>query len=216
MRVVGLLVFLCVLALPVLAQDQPAPNPPMNPGMSCPMPGMGMGQGMGRGMGQGMGPGMGQGMGPGMGQGMGQGMMCPMCPMMGAGGMLPGHMFNMHAAALELTEDQIQKIQNIQTDFRRQQIRTGSEIELSRIDLQQEMMKDNPDVTKAERLIRDINRLQADMQVAAMKASAAAKNVLTPEQRSRAKSMMMRPPMGGGMQPMPPAGGPHGPMPMQQ
>lgn len=191
MRLATVLAVFLVLSLPLFAQD---PNPPMTPGMACPMPGMGgdMGQ-------------MGQGMG-GM-QGM-QGMMCPMCGMMSMGGMLPGGMYLMHADMLGLTDDQIRKLQDIQADFRRRQVRTGSDIQLNQIDLQQETMKDSPDATKAERLIREINRLQGDMQVAAMKASMAAKNVLTPEQRRMAMSMMMKPPMqvpGGMQQPMPPA-----------
>ena len=195
MRLSLLLAVFFVLAVPLLAQD--APNPPMTPGMACPMPGMGGGMGQGMGMG-----------GP-----MGHGMqcMCPMCGMMGMGGMLPGQMLLMHADMLKLTDDQIQKIRNIQPDFRRQQVRTGADIQLDQIDLQQELMKDGPDAAKAERLIRHINQLQADQQVAAMKASIAAKNVLTPEQRQMCSSMMkmkmMGPQMPGGMQPMGPPGG---------
>ena len=209
MKVVALLVVLFVLTLPALAQDQPSPNPPMNPGMSCPMGGMGQGM-MGGGMG------MGQGMGQGMGGMHGMQCMCPMCGMMGMGGTLPGQMFIMRAQMLGLTDDQINKIQGIQTDFRRQQIKTGSDIQLAQIDLQQEMMKDSPDMAKVEPTIKRINGLQAELQIAGVKASLASKNVLTPQQRQMCMPMMrnmMMPGMQGGMQPMAPGGQmPMGPM----
>jgi Spy/CpxP family protein refolding chaperone len=219
MRIALLLAVLLVVSLPAFSQNSGDPNPSM---MSGPMGGgmMGGGQGMGMGGGQGMGGGMmgggmGQGMGmrgmmgKGMGMGGGQGMqgMCPMCSMMGMSDMLPGGMCLLRAGGLGLTDDQTSKIQNIHTDFRREQIKTGSEIQLAQLDLQQELMKDNPDTSKVGTIIKRINGLQAEVQIAAMKSWIAARNVLTPEQRQKCKSMMMGRPMTGGMMPMMPQGG---------
>ena len=219
MRIALLLAVLLVVSLPAFSQNSGDPNPPM---MSGPMGGQGMGMGGGMmGGGQGMGGGMmggGQGMhgmmGKGMGMGGGQGMqgMCPMCSMMGMSEMLPGGMCLLRAGGLGLTDDQISKIQNIHTDFRREQIKTGSEIQLAQLDLQQELMKDNPDTSKVGTIIKRINGLQAEVQIAAMKSWLAGRNVLTPEQRDMCKSMMksMMQGMGGmmgGMQPMMPKGG---------
>ena len=195
MKTALLLAVFLALTAPLLAQD-----PPMDPGMSCPMGGMGMGGMMG---------------GGGMGMGGGMQGMCPMCGMMGMGGMLPGGMYLMRAQMLGLTDDQIAKIQSTQTDFRRTQIKTQSEIQLAQLDLQQELMKDKPDSAKIEQLIKRINGLQAEVQIAAMKASLAVRNVLTPAQRRMCKSMMMKMmmpqqqggmQMPGGMQPMGPGG----------
>ena len=208
MRIALLLAVLLVVSLPAFSQNSGDPNPSM---MSGPMGGQGMGMGGGMmGGGQGMRGMMGKGMGMGGGQGM-QGM-CPMCSMMGMSEMLPGGMCLLRAGGLGLTDDQISKIQNIHTDFRREQIKTGSEIQLAQLDLRQEMMKDNPDASKVGTIIKRINGLQAEVQIAAMKSWIAARNVLTPEQRQKCKSMMksMMQGMGGmmgGMQPMMPKGG---------
>jgi Spy/CpxP family protein refolding chaperone len=185
---------------------------------------MGMG-GMGQmGMGQ---AGMGQ-MGMGGMQGMGCCSMCPMCQGMSpAGGdMLPEQMLNRLVREIGLTGEQVEQILGILLDFRKTRIRLTSEMQIVQIDLQKMLMQDTVDKKKVEQQVRDLSRMQGDLNLAGAQAVLAARDVLTPEQRRKAVSLLIKGfyfpggmampagqgPMAPGMT-MPPAGqGPQGPM----
>jgi Spy/CpxP family protein refolding chaperone len=185
-------ILMLVVVIPAAAQmmEQGQPMPPQPGPQGAPGPMMpGMGQ---MGMGSMMCP-MCQGR-MGGGQGMDMGMMYPMC----RGMMLPGHHALMHREALGLSDQQADKIRDIQTEFRKQQIRLGSEVQLAEIDLEQAMKAEKVDMPGVERLVREMNRVQGDLRLAGIRAKVSAQNVLTPDQRKMAESMMMMP----GPQPM--------------
>ena len=182
-RILYVLTAVLLLTLPALSQTD-APMQPMPP--NCPMPGMGGGQGM---------------MGPGM---------------MGGGMMGPGHMaldqcLIMHIQALGLSDDQMSRIRPIVTDYQKDKITLTSQIQIKEIDLHTMLMADTVDMKKVETQVRDINRLQGDLQLAGIRAFEAGKKMLTPAQIQMLHHMMMGcmgscPMMGGGM-PMPMMGG---------
>ena len=187
-RIIYVLTAALLLArLPVLAQT----DPNMGGGMP-PTPGM---------------PGMGGGR---MG-GMGGGMMGGMCPMMGPGHMALDQCLIMHIQSLGLTDDQMSRLRAAMTDYQKEKINLTSQIQVKEIDLHTMLMADSVDMKKVEAQVRDITRLQGDLQLAGIRAFQAGKKVLTPEQVRTLHQMMGMcmgacPMMGGGM-PMPMMGG---------
>ncbi len=135
-----------LLALPVLAQNEPNMGGGMPPAMG--MPGMG-GGGMMGGMG-----------GGGMMGHMGGG------GMMGPGGMGPDQCLMMHIQSLGLTDDQMGRLRPIMTDYQKEKINLSGQIQIKEIDLHTIMMADTVDMKKVEAQVRDINRLQGDLQLA--------------------------------------------------
>jgi len=193
-KILCILAAALLLALPVLAQTDPnmgggMPPGPMMPG-NCPMGGMGGGMMGGMGGGQGM-----------MGGGM-----------MGPGGMGLDQCLMMHIQSLGLTEDQMSRLRTVMTDYQKERINLTSQIQVKEIDLHTMLMADNADMKKVEAQVRDINRVQGDLQLAGIRAFLAGKKILMPEQIRMLQQMMGMcmgtcPMMGGGM-PMPMMGGP--------
>lgn len=183
-----------LLALPVLAQNEPNTGGGMPPAMG--MPGMGGGGMMGGMGGGGMMGHMGGGMMPGM---------------MGPGGMGLDQCLMMHIQSLGLTDDQMGRLRPIMTDYQKEKINLSGQIQIKEIDLHTMMMADSVDMKKVDAQVRDINRLQGDLQLAGIQAFLAGKKILTPEQirmlhQQMGMCMGACPMMGGGMQ-MPMMGG---------
>jgi len=171
--------------LPVLGQNDPNMGGGMAPQPG--MPGMG-GQGM-------MGGGMGRGMGGGQGM-MGPGAMGGMCPMMGGqgmiggGGMAPDQCLMMHIQSLGLTDDQMSRLRPSMTEYQKEMISLNSQIQVKQIDLHTMLMANNVDMKKVETQVRDINRMQGDLQLAGIRAFEAGKKILTPEQTRMLRQQM--------------------------
>ena len=147
-------------------------------------------------------------MGQGPMGGMMSGMKCPMCGgQMNMGGMgpgmmsgiIPGQRYLMMCNALNLTPDQVQKIRDIQLDFAKQMVNSGSGILLSLIDQQQALLQDNVDMSRLEKQAKNLGSMVTDLDLAAVRDQVAARNVLTPDQRLKAQVMMAPTcmPMGG-------------------
>lgn len=127
-------------------------------------------------------------------------------------------MLLMHRDDLSLTADQVQRLQAIQADALKADIRRRADVQIAMVDLMQLMQQPTPDRGKIDNAIRDVGRQVSDLAIAQSHAFLDARNVLTPEQRQKLESMharMMRGMGGmggpmGGMGPM--MGGMGGPM----
>lgn len=165
-------------AAPVLA------DPPGN----C-APGTGM---MGGGAGMGMGPGMmggGMGMMGMMGSGMmGSGMMDMMGPgMMGGAGM--GMMGVGPFAMLDLTNEQRQKIRDIQREQRQKQLQIAGKILEEQAQLDDLYVTDTPDPQKVGAVYGRIAKLQQQQIESQVAASNRMQAVLTKEQKEQLKQL---------------------------
>jgi hypothetical protein len=168
-------------------------------GMPCGMMGGGM-------------PGMGMGQ-MGMKGGMG-GMMCPMCAQMMGGGMMgemegmeemPGMTGGMRpmgmmgrmgmadrpffldrAKELGLSDEQVRKLKEIRQAARVDSIRAAAELRIARLELR-DLLAGEWKLETAEKLVRNVQKMQGDMKVRFLKAKKEAEKVLTPEQLKMAQ-----------------------------
>lgn len=142
--------------------------------------------GQGRGRGQGLGPGPGQGLGPNqqpgppagrggpmMGRGRGQGV----GPRAGRPGGRGGF------AALDLTDAQRTKINDVQRATRDQAAPTEDELEFTQKTLQRELFADKRDNTRIGTLTTKVAALQKQLADLHVKTMTAVADLLTPEQR---------------------------------
>ena len=131
----------------------------------------GMGRGR-RGGQRGMMRGMGRGPGSGRGRAMGR---------MGA---------LLHLAdKLDLNEGQRNELSEILTSHRKETISQKAEIELAKVDLQQLIKQEEPDLNAVEGQIRKIADLEAGIKFSQIKVRVDTRNVLTEEQKTALKKM---------------------------
>lgn len=147
----------------------------------CPM-GTGPGMGMGRGMGHGMGM-----MGPGMMMGMD--MMGPR----GKKGTMMGHFYGrmmMAVKSLNLTPEQKARAMDIYTNFRKQAIRTGADINIAKLELHQFLRAEPVNMESVTAKVNEITRKQADLMLAGIRGIEEFKGTLTPDQRGKLRDML--------------------------
>lgn len=215
----ALLFGLMLAATPAWAQTDPAASPQNQaPPQGMFKPGCRMMGGSGMGMGWGMrgGPGMGRGM---WHDGRGHGMMGRRSCMMGgcwrrgmgAGWGSMGSMrscpgprralraayheikgYQMEAAALGLSEDQLGRLDSIDEHLTTTAIKSRANLEINAIDLRRVMAGKTSDITKADAIIDRQGKIWTGLQKTAIKAVVDARNVLTAQQRQKAREMMMQ------------------------
>jgi Spy/CpxP family protein refolding chaperone len=86
---------------------------------------------------------------------------------------------------LGLSDDQVAKLRAIRSACRQDNIRTGAEVRIVRLELDDLLALDDWSVAAAEKLIRQQQKLEGDMQVRHLQAVAEARKVLTKEQLRR-------------------------------
>jgi Spy/CpxP family protein refolding chaperone len=91
---------------------------------------------------------------------------------------------------LGLTDDQQKRLLSIFLDFGKTHATLDGQIQADMINILQIMLSDNPDRSKVEANVKEINRLQGDQMMAGVKAMFAAKDVLTPAQWKTFQSMI--------------------------
>ena len=144
-----------------------------------------------------MGPGMGGGMmmegeemgrmhergerGYGMGRGMGSGP-----------GYMHGDCFSHLAIAdgLDLSKDQAEKLSKMKSHFRKERIKLQAALKIAKIEYGELLSEDKVDMKAVEKKVREIANLKAESMLNSAKASADMRNILTAEQRAKAKELM--------------------------
>lgn len=131
-----------------------------------------------------------------MGNMMGSGMM--------NGGMMYGMMGNMMSSGkmgtpnlylqfeeeLGLSDNQVESLKNIRLDFAKNTADNRSKLQVDTLELQDLLEMDSVNMRNVESKINEIHKLQASNQLAAVRAGIDAKNVLTPDQRTKVKSLI--------------------------
>lgn len=131
--------------------------------------GLAFAQGWGRGAGMGYGPGMGFGPGPGI------------CPAPYG----PGYFLGAWAANLNLTAEQVQKMQALREAFWKEIAPVQSELVSKRLELRSLWLQPNPDRDKILAKQKEINALREKVQEKAIKHRLEMRQILTPEQQAK-------------------------------
>jgi len=153
----------------------------------------------------------GQGQQGGMMGGMG------MAPgMMGRpGGMGPGMMMGQHGGSrferpliteilsaadqLNLSADQAQRLRGLRTDFEKEAIRRGADIQVAEVDLRELLVAEAPDLARAEAQVKKVAALQGELRFARIKTLAEGRAVLSKDQWQKFEALAPQPgPMGPG------------------
>jgi len=112
-----------------------------------------------------------------MGQGYGMGMGTRSSIALSAGSGLGG--------ALNLTSEQVQKMQALRESFLREKIPLGNELELKQFEMRGLWMQINPDEAKLLAKQKEINALRAQIGEKAIKNRLEMRKILTPEQQAK-------------------------------
>ncbi|TAL33455.1 MAG: periplasmic heavy metal sensor [Spirochaetes bacterium] len=124
--------------------------------------------------GRGMGPRDGMGMGPGEGRGMG-----------------PRHFFGDPAYIKEqlgLSDDQVNKIDAINTEHRKQMLTIREQLEPRRIRLEKMLLEENVDLSQVRAVLKEIADLQVELRLLRIKHHIAIEKVLTADQRAKLRA----------------------------
>jgi Spy/CpxP family protein refolding chaperone len=113
----------------------------------------------------------------------GRGMMC--CPHkaweMGHGLMM-----------MDLSEDQMEKVEKIKMDTEKNVISIKADIDIKQLDLEKEMMAENPDRDKIMKIVKDIHALELKIKQTRIDQHLQIQGLLTPEQRAQMKDPMQK------------------------
>jgi Spy/CpxP family protein refolding chaperone len=90
---------------------------------------------------------------------------------------------------MAITEDQVDKLLAIKTDFKKTKIRMKADIQLASVDLHDLLRDDKGSLNDIEAKLKDLYDTRAEMYFASVKATRDAKAVLTAEQRARMKTV---------------------------
>lgn len=96
---------------------------------------------------------------------------------------------------LQLSASQVQTLEKLRNDFRRQSIRLDADLKVAEMDLAQLLDADSADMTKVESKVREVEKLKGDLRLARLRAIEEGKRTLSPEQRTKLKELL------GGSQP---------------
>lgn len=133
----------------------------------------------------------------GMMQGMMNKEMCPMCGQMmnqdmpmQKFGMMVNHLPTMQQQ-LSLTDDQVNQLYDLQTDFKKQQIDYQAELRKKQMKLKG-LLNDMAPATQVKNQMKDCADTKINMKVAAYETAGKMKAVLTKDQKEQMKNMMMQ------------------------
>ncbi len=105
------------------------------------------------------------------------------------GGML-GKLLNPQAIEeLELTDDQVNKLEDLQSAHEKEMLDAKQNIERARLNLKELMKDDDPSESKIKAKIREIGSLRTDMQLTQVDVFFAVRNILTDEQAEKLQSL---------------------------
>jgi len=90
---------------------------------------------------------------------------------------------------LKLSDDQKAKLEEMHTAHRKDMIKSNADLQIARVDLQNLMRQDNPNLDSIHEQLQKIANLEAEMQFSQIKATVEAKNILTDEQKTALKKM---------------------------
>lgn len=94
-----------------------------------------------------------------------------------------------HRQELNLTPEQVQKLQELRTAFAKESERRTAEIRIGEIDLDSLLQQDRWDPAKIEGTVKQLGTLRTDLRLARLKTIEAGRAVLTPEQLQKLRQV---------------------------
>jgi len=89
--------------------------------------------------------------------------------------------------AMAITDEQENKLQGINTNYKKTKIKMKAEVDLANLDLHELLRNDQAALSDIESKLKNVHVLKADLLMASITAKREAKSVLTEEQRQRMK-----------------------------
>ena len=132
-------------------------------------------------------------------RGMGRGMMgacpvmdghCPLCKFMMMMRISPAQWLLNHQQALNLNDDQVQRLQQMDNDYSMQQIDRKANIEKKLVGLRQLLESEQVDPAELNARLNEVSAVAVEMITAWFTAKQQAVGVLTPEQQQKARAML--------------------------
>ena len=96
------------------------------------------------------------------------------------------------AKELELTDDQLDKLQKLESDSRKKMIKLGADLSIKRIEFGEAMQKPDFDESAIKKLINEIAKLSSDTAKIKMGVMLDGMKILTKEQREKLISLKRR------------------------
>jgi Spy/CpxP family protein refolding chaperone len=113
---------------------------------------------------------------------------------------------------LGISADQVAKIRQQESDFRKTEIRNRTDLQIKRMDLRDLLSADKPDRSAIDSKLQEISAAQLALEKSAIDNRLTMRDALTPAQRQKLQQMMTqrRQPVPGGNAPRGPQGGGRG------
>lgn len=93
-------------------------------------------------------------------------------------------------ADLGLGPEQVQRLEQFRLDFRREAVRRVADLRVAQLELGELTRADQADLAAVEAKLRDIERLRTDLRLAAIRTVEAGKAELTPDQRTKLRTLL--------------------------
>lgn len=93
-------------------------------------------------------------------------------------------------ADLGLGPEQVQRLEQLRLDFRREAVRRVADLRVAQLELGELTRADQADLAAVEAKLRDIERLRTDLRLAAIRTVEAGKAELTPDQRTKFRTLL--------------------------
>lgn len=90
---------------------------------------------------------------------------------------------------LELTDEQVDKLEDLRSSLEKEALEIKQEIERAQLELKQLMREDEPSESKIKAKVREIGSLRTDLQLLHVDAFFKARSILTDEQIEKIKSL---------------------------
>jgi len=87
--------------------------------------------------------------------------------------------------ALDLSPQQAEELRKLRSRFERKSIRREADIKVTKMELDELLDADTVDLGKAEKKVRELERLRGDEKLSRIRTTEAAKDLLNPEQRKK-------------------------------
>jgi hypothetical protein len=101
-----------------------------------------------------------------------------------------------HRVELGLTPDQVSRLEALRTAFARESIKRDADIRVGEMDLATLLEQEPLDMGKVEAKLQEVSKLRTDLQIGRLRTLEQGRAVLTPEQRTKLKALLVT--AGGG------------------
>lgn len=98
-----------------------------------------------------------------------------------------------HKEALELSADQVRRLEQLRDDFQRRSIRNEADLKIVELDIAGLLENDPVDMAKVEAKIREGEKLRSDLRIARIRAIEQAKALLNSEQKKKFQDLDPQP-----------------------